>query len=102
VKLGGLPSEFLKQTPRSFVICMEGMAHAANRQIDIGILTAWHAITFYGAASSGKLAGKKLSDFLTSVPKPTAEDEQREEHARAINFFLSQKARGVPVEITRH
>lgn len=97
-----MPSEFLRQTPKSFVIAMEGMAHAANRQIDLCIVTAWHAVSFYAAASTGKLKGKTLSDFLTSKPGETKrEDDPRLQNARAIHFFQSLKARGVDVEITR-
>jgi hypothetical protein len=97
--LGGSPSEFLKQTPKSFVICMEGMARAANRQSDLAIVTAWHTAIFGLTGYAGKLKGKKLSDYLTSDKPPEA---ARTKHAKAIAFFHQLKARGFDVQITRH
>lgn len=75
---------------------MEGMARAANRQVDLAIVTAWHTAVFALHGYAGKLKGKKLSDFLGS-------DSQRAtKNAQAIAFFHRMKARGVPVTITRH
>lgn len=81
---------------------MEGMARAANRNADLAIVTAWHTAMFGLNGYAGKLKGKKLSEFLTSKIETTPEDDQRIGNAQAIHFFQSLKARGVPVEITRH
>jgi hypothetical protein len=96
VALGGSPAEFWHQTPRSYVKVMEGMVRAANRQVDLAIINAWHTAGFGLSMYAGKLQGKKLSDFLTSAPADRSKD------AEAIAFFHSLKARGIPVEITRH
>ncbi len=98
VSLGGSPSEFWKQTPRSFIAIMEGMAKAANRQVDLAILGAWHTAIFGLNGFDGKLKGKKLSDFLSAPEKK----EVNTKSAQAIAFFNSLKARGIEVEITRH
>jgi hypothetical protein len=81
---------------------MEGMARAANRNIDLAILGAWHTAMFGLSGYAGKLKGKKLSDFLTSAPSPSDQDDHRMQSAKAIHFFHQMKARGFPVEITRH
>jgi hypothetical protein len=99
VALGGSPAEFWRQTPRSYVTCMEGMVRAATRQTDMAIVTAWHTAIFALTGWSGGLKGKSLSDYLTISPR---HDETRTKHAQGIAFFHSLKARGVPVEITRH
>lgn len=80
---------------------MEGAALAANRQIDMAIVTAWHTACFALAGYAGKLKDKRLSDFLTGKSDTSAADDQRMQNARAIHFFQSLKARGVDVEITR-
>jgi hypothetical protein len=77
---------------------MEGAALAANRQFDMAIVTAWHTAVFGLTGYAGKLSGKKLSDFLSGA----AEQPQRSKSADAIAFFHALRARGVPVEITRH
>jgi hypothetical protein len=102
VALGGSPAEFWRQTPSSYVTVMEGMARAATRQVDLCVVTAWHTATFTLGmyAGSPQLKGKTLSDFLSSKHEPRATDH-REMNARAIHFFNSLKARGVPVDITR-
>lgn len=73
------------------------MSRAATRQVDLAIVTAWHTAMFGLGGYSGQLKGKVLADFLsgTSAPKRSA-------HADAIAFFHSLRARGAPVEITRH
>lgn len=76
---------------------MEGAALAAKREYDLAIATAWHTAVFGLQGYAGKLKGKKLSDFLSDHS-----DKQPTKHAQAIAFFHSLKARGVPVEITRH
>lgn len=99
MKLGGVPSEFLKQTPRSFVICMEGMAHAANREFDLSIITSWHTARFAlnGYANKGKLAGNKtLSDLLSGQ-----ESNPHNDAVQAVAFFHSMKAAGMDVQIER-
>jgi hypothetical protein len=88
------------QTPHSFVNAMEGAALRRQRDLDLGIITAWHTASFALGMYAGKLKGKTLSDFLLSG-KPSEEDEGRMQRARVIHFFQSLKARGVPVEITR-
>jgi hypothetical protein len=98
VRLGGSPSEFTRQTPRSYVAIMEGMAAAATRKLDLCIVTAWHTAVFALSGYSGKL--KPLSEFLSSKPEPEEVDE-RMQNAQAIHFFQSLKARGVPIEISR-
>lgn len=77
---------------------MEGMARAATRQVDLAIVTAWHTAIFGLSGYAGNLKGKHLSDFLTAQPK----SDRRLKHAEAIAFFHRLKAKGVPVEITRH
>lgn len=78
------------------------MARAATRNFDLAIVTAWHTAMFGLSGYSGKLNGKSLSDFLSSKPDDAAAEEQRMQNARAIHFFQKLKAKGVPVEITRH
>ena len=97
--LGGSPAEFWRQTPRSFVAIMEGMARAASRNVDLATVTAWQTAVFGLNGYAGKLKGKSLSDFLSST---RSADAQKSKHAQAIHFFHSLQARGVPVEITRH
>jgi hypothetical protein len=79
---------------------MEGAVERGRKRLDIAIFTAWHTAMFALKGYSGKLAGKSLSDYLSDSPKPR--DDQRMQDARAIHFFQSLKARGVPIEITRH
>lgn len=79
---------------------MEGLARAANRQVDLALVTAWHTARFAlnGWADKGRLAGsKKLSDLLSDQ----GSEPEQSNAAQAIHFFHSLKARGVPVEITR-
>lgn len=99
VAVGGSPADFWRQTPYSFVTVMEGMVQAANREIDLSITTAWHTAIFIQLADANQLRGKKLSDFLTSAQ---GQANGRSRAAEAIAFFHGLKARGVPVEITRH
>lgn len=97
--LGGASSEFWRQTPRSYIAIMEGMARAANRQVDLAIVNAWHTAVFGLNGYAGKLKGKALSDYLSGGSKPA---EQNLKHAQAIAWAHRMKARGFPVEITRH
>lgn len=78
---------------------MEGMARAANRNVDLAIVGAWHTAIFALTGYAGKLNGKKLSDFLSGA-EPV--NEQKSQNAKAIAFFLGAKARGFDVEVTRH
>lgn len=96
VALGGSPAEFWQQTPRSFVAIMRGMARAAKRQADLVIVNAWHTAVFGLSGYSGKL--RNLSHYMGQERS----EEQRSKSAAAVAFFHSLKARGVPVEITRH
>lgn len=97
VKLGGSPSEFWRQTPKSYVAIMEGLAGAATRQLDLSIVTAWHAAVFALNGYAGKL--RPLSEFLSS--KPGSRGDERPQNAEIIHFFQSLKASGVPVEVSR-
>lgn len=97
VKLGGSPSEFWRQTPKSYVPIMEGMAHVVTRQLDLCIVNAWHTAVFGLNGYAGKL--QPLSDFVSSPAEPV--DERRMVNARTIHFFHSLKERGVPVDIKR-
>lgn len=105
VGLGGSPAEFWKQTPKSYVAVMEGMAKAASREVDIAITTGWHAAIFALSGYAGKLQGKSLSDYLISKPERPEKDEERLSNARLIHFFNSQIARGADIKVekvTRH
>jgi hypothetical protein len=97
IKLGGSPTEFWRQTPKSYVVIMEALAHAAMRQLDLCIVNAWHTAVFALNGYGGKL--KPLADFLSSKPEP--EDDGRLQNAKIIHFFQSLKARGVPIDISR-
>ena len=78
------------------------MARAATRNVDLATYGAWHTAIFALGMYSGKLKGKRLSDFLSSSDsKPS----HRSEDVKAIHFFMSLKARGVPIKaekVTRH
>lgn len=101
IALGGSPSEFWQQTPRSYVVCMEGLASAATRAIDLAIANAWHTAMFGLGGYAGKLRDKSLSDFLTSRPETSEDRSRRLNHAEGIAFFHRLKAKGVPVDISR-
>jgi hypothetical protein len=74
---------------------MEGAAIRASREYDHAIAQAWHTAMFGLQGYSGKLKGKRLSDFLAQKPEP------KSGAAQAIAFFHKIKARGIPVSITR-
>lgn len=74
------------------------MAHAAQRQFDLCMVTAWHTAIFALNGYAGKLKGKSLADYLGDKPKTDSPALQR---ARGIAFFQRLKAEGVPVEISR-
>jgi hypothetical protein len=97
IKLGGSPAEFWLQTPKSYVVIMEGLAHAATRQLDLCIVNAWHTAVFALNGYGGKL--KPLADFLSNKPEPEGDD--RLQNAKIIHFFQALKARGVPIDISR-
>jgi len=69
---------------------MEGAALAAKRAFELALVTAYHTEAF---ARQKRL--KSLSSYL-------AEPKAHSSHAHAVAFFHRLKARGVPVEITRH
>lgn len=96
--LGGSPSEFWRQTPRSYIAIMEGMARAASRQADLAIVNAWHTAIFVLNGYAGKLKGKSLSDFLSG---DRVQAKRRSTYADAHAFFGRLKAEGFPIE-TRH
>lgn len=74
------------------------MAHAAQRQFELAISTAWHTAVFALNGYSGKL--EDLSEYLGRV-NVSEEDREREQNARLIHFFQQMKARGTPIEISR-
>lgn len=76
---------------------MEAAALRREREYDLAIAQAWHTAIFALNGYAGKLKGKSLSDFLIGQDKP-----QVSKAAQAVAFFHSLKARGFPVEITRH
>lgn len=76
---------------------MEGSALQRKDELNVALYTAWHTAVFALARYSGKL--KPLSDYLSTDEQPKGEALQ---HAKAIAFFHRLKARGIPVEITRH
>lgn len=76
---------------------MEGAALRQEREYDLAITTAWHTAIFALNGYGGKLKNKSLADYLISQEKPQANST-----AKAIAFFHSLKARGYPVDITRH
>jgi hypothetical protein len=78
---------------------MEGMARAANRQFDLCVTTAYHAVAFYGAAVKDRL--EPLSAYLSSGSKRGAEEDERLANAQLIAGFHSLKARGIPIDISR-
>lgn len=79
---------------------MEGMARAANRNVDLAIVGAWHTASFGLGMYGGKLKGKQLSDFLTSK-RDAAKPDYRVKNAQAIAFFHTLRERGVAIDISR-
>jgi hypothetical protein len=96
IKLGGSPSEFWNENPRSYVNAMEGMAHAAKREFDLAISTAWHTAVFALTGYGGKL--KDLREYLDA--RKNDDGDQRLRNAQLIHYFQSMKAKGVPIDIT--
>lgn len=78
---------------------MEGAAKAELKKIDLGILTAWHTAAFVLGMYSGKLKGKRLTDYLTG--DRSAEPDTRSDAAKAVAFFHGLKTRGFDVKIER-
>jgi hypothetical protein len=78
---------------------MEGMAHAAKRQFDLAISTAWHTAVFALSGYGGKL--KDLREYLDRPSKTNAEDDQRLQNAKLIHFFNSLKAGGSDIKVER-
>jgi hypothetical protein len=78
---------------------MDGAVLRRERDIDLGIVTAWHTASFALGMYAGKLKGKTLSDFL--IATPASAKPRRSQWADAHAFFGRLKARGVPIE-TRH
>jgi hypothetical protein len=76
---------------------MEAAALRREREYDLAIAQAWHTAIFALNGYSGKLKNKSLADFLISKDRP-----KPSKAAQAVAFFHSLKARGIPVEITRH
>jgi hypothetical protein len=77
---------------------MEGMAHAAARQHELAISTAWHTAVFALTGYSGKL--KELSEYVGKT-ETWPEDDERLENARLIHFFNSLKAKGYDIKTER-
>jgi hypothetical protein len=76
---------------------MEGAALKQEREYDLTITQAWHTAMFALNGYGGKLKGRTLADFLIGKERP-----KPSKAAQAVAFFHSLKARGIPVEITRH
>jgi hypothetical protein len=74
---------------------MEGAAEGKKRQADLAFWTAWHVEAF--ARMEGRAFKNALDDRFANKTTTAANN-----HAQAIAFFHRLKARGVPVEITRH
>jgi hypothetical protein len=70
---------------------MEGAARQVQRQMDLAIVGAWHSEAF---ARTKRL--NKLSSYL-GQDRPSSTSN----HAKALAFFHSLKARGVPVKISK-
>lgn len=76
---------------------MEGAARAEMKRIDMAMVTAWHTASFVLGMYSGKLKGKRLSDFLTGDRK----GRQHDPASQAVAFFHGLKSRGFDVKIER-
>lgn len=79
---------------------MEGAAAKETKQYNLALFTAWHAARFAlnGYANKGKLAGSKsLADIMFKD-----NEQPSSNYAQALAFFHGLKARGFPVNITRH
>lgn len=75
---------------------MEGAARAAKTRMDLAFWQAWHVEAF------ARMEGR---DFKHALKNHLAADEKTGaalKNAQAIAFFHSLKAKGIPVEITRH
>jgi hypothetical protein len=75
---------------------MEGAALAEKKRFDLSFWQAWHTEAF------ARMEGR---DFKAALRKHFERDEKsdvRIKNAEAIAFFHRIKARGVPVDITRH
>lgn len=74
---------------------MEGAAERTKRQADLAFWTAWHVEAF------ARMEGR---DFKQALKDRFADEETSaaNSHVQAIAFFHGLKARGVPIEITRH
>jgi hypothetical protein len=78
---------------------MEGMAHAAQRQFELAISTAWHTAVFALNGYSGKL--KDLSEYTGRPNEQRREDSNRLSYAQGIAFFTRLRERGFNVRIER-
>lgn len=76
---------------------MDGAKLRREREYDLAIAQAWHTAIFALNGYSGKLKGKKLSDYLIA-----GQSVKYSSHAQGIAYFHRLKARGIAVEITRH
>lgn len=81
---------FWKQTPRTFMIAVEGKVHAANQQVERELTLAWHIANFSRAKTLPDL-GKTL-EKLRPVKAQTADE--------VAGVFLALKAKGRSVKIT--
>jgi hypothetical protein len=78
------------------VAALHGRREAHNADAKRDLLLAYHTGAFAGAAFAGKL--KPFKEYLTETEP---RDDRPLQHAKAIAFFHTLKARGFPVEITR-
>lgn len=74
---------------------MEGAVKAATQRLDLAFWQAWHTEAF------ARMEGRA---FKTAIEDRFADksDAASNNHAQAIAYFHRLKARGVPVDITRH
>lgn len=98
IKLGGSPSEFWRETPRSYVNAMEGMALAAKLKHELALSQAWHTAVFALTGYGGKL--KDLSEYL-GKGRSGAQDNEQLQNARIIHLFNSMRARGFDIKAER-
>jgi hypothetical protein len=75
---------------------MEGAVLREQRALNREIVGAWHTAVFVLGMYSGKLKGKKLSDFLSGQP-----EQQTARPIDAVAFFHRMKSAGFPIEIKK-
>jgi hypothetical protein len=84
------PRGFWLETPRTFLVCMEGRVHAAQRKREEDIMLAYNILLIKLDNQKGRM--KPLSKYLPSKPVVQSADD-------VANIFLSLKAKGRSVKI---